>query len=373
VHGEPQRTFNLLTSPTTSLNAQFVEVPKAFVGEDITDTVLGDVGIAACGPRDEMLFIHFDVATGRLNVTVDDEDQGNPPAAAAAPRASNRGVAAMAAAHGTKLVLERYVCDLRRMGCGWEEVEDGAAPAPLKLPQLELGFSRAKVRTDKVQIVATRNAMVNLGGGGEATAAQLDCSLVAAWPMARDACMRLVRGTAPPAKQQEWLLLLVTPTLRPEQRFHFMQVDLPLLQYEQPQVHGLLGQRAIAPRPVDEAAAARAHKGQQTAAAEARRRSLYEEESAAATMGLREGAGVDGRAGAASSSAAAAAAAAAADEAAKPMLHAAIEALGLQQEAAKRFGSQGEGAIAGRWAEYAVSSIDAHHRFRYSRLACGGG
>ena len=50
-----------------------------------------------------------------------------------------------------------------------------------------------------------------------------------------------------------------------------------------------------------------------------------------------------------------------------------IEALGLQQEAAKRFGSQGEGAIAGRWAEYAVSAIDAHHRFRYSRLACGGG
>ena len=62
-----------------------------------------------------------------LNVTVDDEDQGKPPGAAAAPRASNRGVAAMAAAHGTKLVLERYVCDLRRMGCGWEEVEDGAA------------------------------------------------------------------------------------------------------------------------------------------------------------------------------------------------------------------------------------------------------
>ena len=52
------------------------------------------------------------------------------------------------------------------------------------------------------------------------------------------------------------------------------------------------------------------------------------------------------------------------------MLRAAIEALGLQQEAAKRFGAQGEGAIAGRWVEYQVERLDAHHRFRFSRLAC---
>ena len=63
----------------------------------------------------------------------------------------------------------------------------------------------------------------------------------------------------------------------------------------------------------------------------------------------------------------------AAERAAEPLLHAAIEASGLQQEAARRFGAQGEGAIAGRWLEYSVTSLDEHHRFRYSRLACDRG
>ena len=63
----------------------------------------------------------------------------------------------------------------------------------------------------------------------------------------------------------------------------------------------------------------------------------------------------------------------AAEREAEPMLHAAIEASGLQQEAARRFGAQGEGAIAGRWLEYAVASLDEHHRFRYARLTCDRG
>ena len=54
----------------------------------------------------------------------------------------------------------------------------------------------------------------------------------------------------------------------------------------------------------------------------------------------------------------------------RPTLQAAISALGLQEQAARRFGSQGEGAIAGRWVEYSVGSLEAHDRFRFSRLVC---
>jgi len=310
------------------------------------------------------------------------------------PRAG--GAAQLAARYGAKLVLERYVCDLREMRCRWNATDGDPDAPPLELPRLELGFSRLKMRTAKVQVVATRNAMVNLngggdgggGGGGGEAATELDCARVKAWPRARYACRQLMQGTAPPAKQQEWMLLLVTPWLRADQRFHFMQVDLPLLQYEQPKVHGLLGQRAIAPKPVDAAAAARAHDAQRSAAREAARRRLFEDDTPSGTVGNTVGpggggggGGGGGRADARAPGAGGAAAAAdidvdrdeAAEREAEPMLHAAIEATGLQQEAARRFGSQGEGAIAGRWTEYAVAHLDEHHRFRYARLTCDRG
>jgi len=38
VRGEARRTFNLLTTPELSLNAQFVKVPVQFRAEDITGT-----------------------------------------------------------------------------------------------------------------------------------------------------------------------------------------------------------------------------------------------------------------------------------------------------------------------------------------------
>ena len=260
-------------------------VPPQFRAEDITDTVLGSVGVASCGPQGEFVSIQFDVATGRLNLTVwtDDDDD---PTRIVLLRPEYAGRATMkpsqlAARYGAKLVLERYVCDLREMRCWWNATDGDPDAPPLVLPRLELGFTRLTLRTEKVQVVATRNAMVDLNGGGGASgggeATEIDCARVKAWPRARYACRQLMQGTAPPAKQSEWTLLLVTPWLRPEQRFHFMQVDLPLLRYEQPQVHGLLGQRAIAPKPVDVAAAARAHDAQRSAAREAERRRLFED------------------------------------------------------------------------------------------------
>ena len=140
IKGEASRAFNLLTPPGLSLNAQFLSVPDGFRAEDITETVLGSVHVAACGLRGEQLSVHFDVVSGNLSVSVDNDP------ALETPQRALRSRAALAAAHGVKLVLERYVCDMRRMGCVWEDVTDSSPE--IRLPVFELGsFSRLKMRT----------------------------------------------------------------------------------------------------------------------------------------------------------------------------------------------------------------------------------
>ena len=42
---------------------------------------------------------------------------------------------------------------------------------------------------------------------------------------------------------------VVMPSLEAHNLFYFMQFDVPVLRYAQPQVHGLLGQRALSPAP----------------------------------------------------------------------------------------------------------------------------
>ena len=102
-------------------------------------------------------------------------------------------------------------------------------------------------------------------------------------------------------------MLLAGPKLKPENRFHFTQVELPKLDLQPGEVHGLLGQRALR-RP--------------------------------------RGAPVQ-LAGAGTSSAAALAAAA-------------------------RFGPQGEGAIVGKYTDYAVGALGEHDGSRFTRFwHCG--
>ena len=49
VRGEAGRAFNIVTSPSVSVNAEFQQVLPGFEAEDITDTVMGDVNVATCG------------------------------------------------------------------------------------------------------------------------------------------------------------------------------------------------------------------------------------------------------------------------------------------------------------------------------------
>ena len=148
MRGQPERAFNLLTAPHVSLNAEFIKVPKNFRAEDITDTVLGSVHVAACAPDRVSLAVTFNVSTGNLTVEALDK-RGQPIEVSATASRGGRPAKAVAATYGVRLLMERYVCDLRRMACNWEETSSERAE-PLRLPRYDSGFSRIKLRTEKV-------------------------------------------------------------------------------------------------------------------------------------------------------------------------------------------------------------------------------
>ena len=324
MRGAPGRAFNLLSTPALSVNAEFTGVPERFRAEDITDTVLGSVGLSYCSVRGGAVSVVVDASTG--NVTV----SAAPPAADAARRA------AAAAYTGAKLFEERYVCDLRRMDCLWEPLEYARPPV---LPLVDMRFSRLKLRTAREEVTISRHAVVSYadadaggggGGGGGAGGQRLDCKSFAQWPAAAASCDELRRGVAPAARRDEWALMLVMPSLEAHNLFYFMQFDVPVLRYAQPQVHGLLGQRALSP-------AARRAVGDAAAAPEAK------------------GGGGGGGGGDDDESAAAAGA----------------RGGGLiAAAAAAGFGHQGEGAIVGAYHDYIVSALGAHDEFVFARHAC---
>ena len=285
VQGTAGAVFNLVSAAELSINARFVGVPEAFKAEDITETVLGDVGIALCDGRSALRTLTF-TADGRLEL--------------------DGGVVlgARGDAEGFMLELTRLVCDLSEMACGWR-VHDGA---PLRLPLFDGGHSRIKLRTARANLTITRNAMVDLGLGTE-----IDCTDFAPWPTAAVACTATLQG----GETHEVVLMLAGPKLRREQRFHFMEVELHRLDMQAGEIHGLLGQRAL-----------------ETATAE----------------GPDLGASASRRAGVGATGAAA------------------------LMEAARRFGSQGEGAIEGVVGDYRRVALDAHGGERFARFRwCHGG
>ena len=147
------------------------------------------------------------------------------------------------------------MCDLRGMGCLWQvcraiprHLESGRGlvvsvlehlhpwlidagylqdskglPAMLELPLIKTAYSRVKIRTRALQTTITRNAMVHLGNGTQGTT--IDCTHFSRWPDAAQKCRQLMHGSAPPDKQQEWVLILASPFLSPRDYFHFIQVS----------------------------------------------------------------------------------------------------------------------------------------------------
>ena len=133
-----------------------------------------------------------------------------------------------------------------------------------------------------------------------------------------------VRRPPPTEQRAELVLLLVARTLPPARRFFFMQLDLQHIALSQPELHGLLGQRAVEPPAV-----LSSHAG------------LAELARARASLGSSSGQARGGGS----------------QDAANLRL------------ARQLFGPQGEGAIEGRSEEYDVGSLDAH-QYAYSQWRC---
>jgi len=259
---------------------------------------------------------------------------------------AGHGAEAGSTAANLSYSLEQHwlVCDLSQMSCGWR-VHD--ASAPLSLPQFHGGHSRIKLRTALgVAITVTRNAMVDLG-----EAMELDCADYTRWTAAAAACAAVqrasLRGTAnegnadmPAMGTQEALLLLLGPKLQLEQRFHFMQVELPRLDLPNGSAHGLLGQRALL-RP----GAEHDESGDTAALAAVDMPALHEDKLA----GVRSSQ----------------------DQRLTANVGVGVAAHGKATDVA--FGTQGEGAIEGVYTDYEVERLDDHigtGRFKRFDLQC---
>ena len=107
VKGVPGGIFNLLTSPTLSINARFEAVPKALRAEDVTDTTLGDVAIGLCVEGCETQLAHA-VRTGLVT------------------RRSR-----CAAGNSVTVTQERLECDLQQMNCSWRPAASAPSGPPL--------------------------------------------------------------------------------------------------------------------------------------------------------------------------------------------------------------------------------------------------
>lgn len=344
VMGEPQRVFNLVSAPAISANARFHAVPAEFKGEDITDTVLGEVGVAFCDLRGGALQLHFDVKSG--NISVFNLEEGMQSADPSSERRGGEGgVGYRVRAAGVRLVHEWYICDLRWMSCAWQDAESESVPFETPaLPRVRTGHSRIKLRSTNAQLDISRHSMVRLSRGSNKTT--IDCRSFKAWAAALAACEALLKGNAPEKRREEWTLMLATSVLNPDDFFHFAQVDVPYINHAQADVHGLLGQRtvsAMVPDPERRTEAAHASHLNETSASPTRLNCT------GPTVGScvpdldaehrQQMANVD-----------------------PTTLRVGVGAGGDHH--------QGEGVINGHYSEYMVGSLTQHQGFRFSRFTC---
>ena len=137
----------------------------------------------------------------------------------------------------------------------------------------------------------------------------IECDDFARWPGAYAACETLSRGETL-VNATAMVHTLTGLTLRPEHRWHFMQIGLSRLKLKHGELHGLLGHRALLPGPTTSST-------------------------------VRVGVGVDG---------------AAAPAAFGPA-----------------FGPQGEGVIEGHYTDYERPRLHEHGGLRFGRFVCGAG
>jgi len=250
VLGEPWKYFNVVSSPSISMNAQFLPVKPGFVHGKITDTVLGTLHLAICdAATGRTLGVLFDVFSGEHHCTITPPGAplgGNTPAPCASALAS----------FGVSFSEEGAACLLRKQECG--HVLASKLPAAVREePTVLLGMGRFNISVAGAKLSLLRD-LINRPEGVVPTV----CAPLAKWPHVLTACDTLARMHAAPtsggAASQEWRALPSADRLavlsyltagNASQQMHFFNVQIDKLPFAQPDVHGLLGQRAVGPLP----------------------------------------------------------------------------------------------------------------------------
>jgi len=249
VLGEPWKYFNVISSPTISLNAQFLPVKPGFNHGKITDTVLGTLHLAVCdAATGRTLGVLFDVFSGEHHCTI------TPPGA---PLGGNTlaPCASALASFGVTISEEGAACLLRTHQCGHVHVSQ--LPATLRdESSVPLSMGRFNVSVAGAQLSLLRDLIDR-----PEPPARSSCAPLATWARAHAACKLLERVYAVPTggeAVQEWQALPIvdrTAVLayltagNASQQMHFFNVRVENLPFAQPKVHGLLGQRAVGPVP----------------------------------------------------------------------------------------------------------------------------
>jgi hypothetical protein len=125
VRGHTGVSYNVLSSSTLSLNAEWASVPPRFADHSsMADTVLRSVGVGLCGTMPTS----FNFGTGEFEAI------------------GASGLGEVARAQGFRLRHERYMCDLRSMACQWRDAAAAAAvSAMLALSLADSGTSRLRL------------------------------------------------------------------------------------------------------------------------------------------------------------------------------------------------------------------------------------
>ena len=292
--GDPWKYFNIISSPSISINAQvltsraassyaedkptpphhdcptltrpspftpayppphlsqFLPVKSGFVHGKITDTVLGTLHLAVCdAATGHTLGVLFDVFSGEYHCTI------TPPNS---PLGSNTPAPCASAltTFGVSITEEGATCSLHSRECGHLPVtevpatqrEGFRAPEPL----VPLSMARFNVSVGGARLSLLRDLI-------DRPEPPMNCAPLAKWAHAHTACRVIARAHASPdgsAAVKEWQALPAPDKIavlayltngNASQQMHFYNVRVESLPYAQPEVHGLLGQRAVGPYP----------------------------------------------------------------------------------------------------------------------------
>ena len=345
VKGGAGRVFNLVSSRSLSINAEFQAVPAGFryVGlphddnpsklnaRQLTETTLGSVHVAmrsanshtGVGSSDSSergpATIEIEVRSGRVQCTFE-----------GAPAACSDALHQVSAAFSEEV----RVCSLSTMACEWLEPQASRATL-MQLDRVQPGITRLRLQLgERVEVVLYRDSITAY--------ADIACDEFGRWPAAKAACEAVAEYEArtgysasnATVEEHKAILGAQRGMLNASARYYFSFVELPTLRMQQHELHGLLGQRAIDPPhgylPSGMQSEDRGEAGRTFAAplSLGKQSDPAAEEAPAAVVGGRSS--------------------------------------GRVRVAVTAFGTQGEGAIHGSFLEYEVRTLSDHSSFKHS-------